>query len=141
MLTLTIPAEFLTTTYDPSRTPGVANQSDLALGANCQVFAYELLRVNGLDLPNFRSSELWEDSLHTQHVTNLQPLDLVLYNNTPDPFGAHIGVCLDDHKVIHLSAERTVYEIVEHTTLMTRPKYALCIGAKRVIKEKLTESR
>ena len=39
-----IPKAFLDVQYKSARIPGVENQSDLSLGANCQVFAYVILK-------------------------------------------------------------------------------------------------
>ena len=44
-----------------------------------------------LDIPDFRSNELWEDQECTYQVQVLQALDLLLWNKTEDPWGAHVG--------------------------------------------------
>ncbi len=68
-----IPDRFKNVRYVSSRIPGCKDDSDLTLGANCQVFAYNLLRDFGLNPPNYRSSELWNDS-ELSEVTEFKPL-------------------------------------------------------------------
>ena len=46
-----IPEAFFDVEYKSARIPGVENQSDLSLDANCQVFAYALLKENGSVMP------------------------------------------------------------------------------------------
>ena len=128
-----IPDCFLTVKYVGARTPGVENQSDLKLGANCQVFAYELLRVNGLVAPKLRSSELWSDTQYTIKVSDFQPLDLMLYNSDNNAFGAHVGVYIGDGKIIHLSYQNQYAEIIDHIKMSDNEKYRVFIGAKRVL--------
>ena len=129
-----IPDNFLTTQYVGARIPGIENQADLSLGANCQVFAYELLRVNGVSIPNFRSSDLWEDKLFTLKVTEFQALDIMLYNTDNNAFGAHVGVYIGEGKIIHLSYQNQKPEIIEHRLMGDNEKYRVFIGAKRVLK-------
>ncbi|EPT9328213.1 MULTISPECIES: hypothetical protein [unclassified Vibrio] len=66
-----IPDRFKNVRYVSSRIPGCKDDSDLTLGANCQVFAYNLLKDFGLNPPNYRSSELWGDSEFSEVVTEL----------------------------------------------------------------------
>lgn len=119
--------------YVARRTPGVENQNDLTLGANCQVYAYEFLRHHGKSAPNLRSSELWSDTTYTEVAEQPELLDIMLYNKTPDAYGAHVGVYIGDGKVLHLAQSIGKPEIAEHTELMTRPLYHCFIGAKRVV--------
>ena len=46
-----IPEAFFDVEYKSARIPRVENQSDLSLSANCQVFAYALLKENGSLMP------------------------------------------------------------------------------------------
>src|SRR5258707_14616877 len=78
-----VPAAFWRVPYDAERF-GVR---DVAAGANCQAFAYALLRHFGRDVSDFRSSDLWEDTRETERVAELAPLDLLLFNRTADPYG------------------------------------------------------
>lgn len=62
------------------------------LDADCQRFAYAVLALFGLACPPLRSSDLWDDRTATAVVRNPEPLDLMLYNRTTDPFSAHVAV-------------------------------------------------
>jgi lipoprotein Spr len=53
-------------------------------GANCQQYAYEFLRAFGYRIPDFRSSNLWADTLHTVVTASPERFDLVLVHNKPD---------------------------------------------------------
>lgn len=117
--------------YNASCCPGVAR--GLEHGANCQHFAYELLRHFGSVIPNFRSSELWEDTVHTEKVFNFKPLDLLLWNKTPQAWGAHVGVYLDDNQVIHLSKAVSLPSVWAIEEFQQHEQYAFFIGAKRII--------
>lgn len=129
-----IPNRFFEVKYISARIPGCENQSVLSLGANCQVFAYELLREYGLDVPNDRSSELWADESYSQKVSAVEPLDIMLYNNQPEAYGAHVGVYIGNGEVIHLSLENGVPKIEGHKEILRNPKYRFFIGAKRIIR-------
>ena len=132
MKTLYIPKHFYQVKYVGARIPGVKNQSDLSLGANCQVFAYELLKANHLIPENLRSSELWRDIRYSRRVQQFKALDLMLYNNKASAFGAHMGVYLGEGRVFHLSQDIGYPEIALHSHLQQRPKYTIYIGAKRI---------
>jgi hypothetical protein len=132
---ITLPDTYWEVRYVGARYPGspaVRARPGLADGANCQLFAYEVLRHFGLAPPELRSSELWSDTAASQRVTVPKPLDLVLVNTTSDPWGAHIGVWAGEDKVLHLCAE------VGHPALWTmaefaaRPSYRTLVGFKRV---------
>jgi hypothetical protein len=128
--------ELLEVRYESSRIPGIDNQSNLSLGANCQVFAYEFLKVNDIEIPNFRSRELWEDEIYTKIVKDFKPLDLMLYSKDGKSFGAHLAVYIGFGDVIHLSADNRVYEIIEHENIIKNQKYKCFVGAKRVLGSK-----
>ena len=129
---LDIPKRFLAVKYNGDRFPGVPCASDLTGGANCQVFAYELLRHFGKTIPDFRSSELWEDESFTHEVTSFEPLDLLLYNKEQQAWGAHIGVFIGDDSIIHLSKRIGLPAIWKHKDFATQQQYKYFIGAKRV---------
>lgn len=132
MADLNIPDYFFSVPYNGAHYPGAAQVKGLEGGANCQQFAYELLRYFGYFVPNLRSSDLWQDTLYTNVVTDLQPLDLVLWNKTADAYGAHVGVYLGEGKVIHLSKEKGFAQIENLSTLQANPLYVVLIGAKRL---------
>ena len=50
-----IPPHFLSIRYNGAHYPGSPNTNGLEGRANCQQFAYELLRHNGFSLPDLRS--------------------------------------------------------------------------------------
>jgi N-dimethylarginine dimethylaminohydrolase len=79
---LEVPPHFFQVRYVSSNYPGTAK--GLNKGANCQHFAYELLRHFGVTVPDFRSSELWADTVYTERVLEFELLDLLLWNKTPD---------------------------------------------------------
>jgi cell wall-associated NlpC family hydrolase len=131
VVTVRIPQLFLTVRYDGSRFPGAPGVGGVAQGANCQQFAYELLRHFGDSVPDLRSRELWEDAEHTSRVESLEPFDLLLFSADGNAFGAHVGVYLGDGKVIHLSKEAGVPEVRELAWFRNTPRYRTLLGAKR----------
>ncbi|MFD1050073.1 hydrolase [Kibdelosporangium lantanae] len=102
-------------------------------GANCQLFAYEVLRYFGLAPPDLRSSELWADTQATARVSVAQPLDLVLFNSAVDAYGAHVGVWVNEGRVLHLCAEVGRPVVWEMTEFVKRQRYRVLIGIKRVV--------
>jgi len=127
-----IPDRFKNVRYVSSRIPGCKDDSDLTLGANCQIFAYNLLRDFGLNPPNYRSSELWDDSEFSEVVTEFKPLDIMMYNDSTDSYGAHVGVYAGNGIVYHLSLSNGVPKFGRHLDLLQQSKYRFFIGAKRV---------
>ncbi|MEU3459357.1 hydrolase [Streptomyces sp. NPDC006733] len=130
-----LPAHLWTVPYAASRFPGsaaVARLPDLAAGANCQLFAYAVLRHFGLTPPPLRSSDLWEDTEATVRVQSFEPLDLLLFNATDDPYGAHVGVWVDDDAVLHLCAEAGRPAVWTLADFAARDRYRILIGAKSV---------
>jgi hypothetical protein len=134
-----LPDSFWEVRYVGARYPGspaVLARPGLADGANCQLFAYEVLRHFGYDPPDLRSSELWDDVKSTQRVAVPRPLDLVLVNSSQDAWGAHIGVWAGQHggedKVLHLCAEARRPALWTLAMFAARPSYRELIGFKRV---------
>ncbi|MGW3100422.1 hydrolase [Streptomyces sp. NPDC001100] len=131
-----LPATFWTVPYVGSRFPGahaVTDRPDLALGANCQLFAFEVLRHFDLAPPALRSSELWADTRATVRVPVARPLDLLLFNASDDAYGAHVGVCVDEGRVLHLCAEAGRPAVWERADFAARERYRVLVGIKRVI--------
>jgi cell wall-associated NlpC family hydrolase len=127
-----IPPEFLKVPYNSSHYPGVDGFNGLEAGANCQVFAYAFLAHSGIEVPPFRSSELWEDDLYTSAVAEFQPLDLLLFNHHAVAYGAHVTVYVGNDSILHLSS-RHGHSVVEPISDLQRcHKYRCFIGAKRV---------
>ena len=131
-MVLDIPAQFMAVPYDGEKYPGVGAIGDLCGGANCQLFAYAVLAHFGRDVPPLRSSQLWEDTAHTRRVTTLEPLDLLLFGMTADPYGAHVGVYLGEGTVLHLPKRIGVPAIWTLDDFAAAPGYTCFIGAKRV---------
>ena len=129
---LSIPIHFFDVYYDGSKYPGSSKCKGVKNGANCQYFAYELLRHFGLVVPDLRSSDLCEDKSSTKKVKVLQLLDLVLFNKTRDSYGAHVGVYLGNDKIIHLSKEVGYPTVWDFKDFKKRENYKVFVGAKRV---------
>jgi hypothetical protein len=111
----------------------VAARPGLTAGANCQLFAYEVLRHFGLTPPPLRSSDLWADTRATIRVPRARPLDLLLFNATDDAYGAHVGVWADEDRVLHLCAEAGRPAVWSLRDFAARQRYQVLIGVKRVI--------
>ncbi|WP_406350243.1 hydrolase [Streptomyces sp. NBC_00658] len=125
------------TPYVGRRFPGsraVAEKPGLAEGANCQLFAFEVLRHWAIDVPAWRSSDLWDDTEFTERVAHARPLDLVLFNATDDAWGAHVGVVVGEGRVLHLSAEAGRPVVWGMADFATRDRYRTLIGFKRVLR-------
>jgi hypothetical protein len=128
---LSLPSSFLDVPYDAARYPGAPGVRGLAGGANCQQFAYELLRHFGRSISGFRSRELWLDEAETERVDALEPLDLLLFNDTDDPFGAHVAVYLGDGMAAHLSKQVGRAAVWALEDFACCPDYRVLIGVKR----------
>ncbi|MFD9330514.1 hydrolase [Streptomyces sp. NPDC060065] len=125
------------TPYVGRRFPGsraVAEKPGLAEGANCQLFAYEVLRHWAFDVPAWRSSDLWDDTELTERVAHARPLDLALFNATDDAWGAHVGVVVGEGRVLHLSAETGRPVVWGMADFAIRDRYRTLIGFKRVLR-------
>lgn len=130
---LAVPPEFLRVPYRGDRYPRAPGGSRLADGANCQEFAYALLRHFGRRIGDLRSSNLWNDCVYTKHVEQLEPLDLLLFNKAADPFGAHVSVYLGEGKAIHLAKKIGNPATWPLEEFQCHPEYAKYIGAKRTL--------
>ncbi|WP_236060164.1 hydrolase [Actinacidiphila acididurans] len=131
-----LPADFWTVPYVASRFPGAATVADRpgpAAGGNCQLFAYEVLSHFGLTPASWRSSELWDDTDSTVHVPAFEPLDLLLFNASDTPYGAHVGVWAGDDAVLHLCAELGRPAVWRLADFAARERYRVLLGAKRLI--------
>lgn len=134
-LTTSLPAYFWQTPYNGKHHPQAEGIKGLEGGANCQQFAYEVLRFYGLNPPPLRSSELWATTeLMTITAPNaLLPLDLLLWNNITEAYGAHVGIYVGQEQALHLSKANQYPKIEALSYLATLPKYATWIGGKRVV--------
>ena len=129
---LKIPDQFLNIPYNGACYPGAQGITDMSKGANCQLFAYKLLEHFGKTPPYLRSSELWDDTTHTQKVQELKELDILLWNKTSQAWGAHVGVYIGDNQIIHLSKAEGFPVIWGIEDFKAHSQYAVYIGAKRV---------
>ena len=127
-----IPKRFLAIRYNGDHYPGAPGVNGLIGGANCQHCAYEILRHFGLQIPDFRSSNLWEDTQYTDIVSDLGPLDIVLFNRTKRAWGAHAGLCISSNEIIHLSKQVGRPASWSRPEFQKRPEYKTFIGAKRI---------
>jgi lipoprotein Spr len=125
-----IPSSFWFVRYDGRRVPDRRN--DLSDGANCQRFAYAVLAANGVELPPFRSSNLWEDEEYTYRPGDVRPLDLLLFHGRAQAWGAHVAVAVGPDSAVHLAklVGHPVVWPLNHFALNDR--YRCFIGAKRV---------
>ncbi len=127
-----IPRESMLVRYVGKCYPGAAGVVGIKEGANCQQFAYELLRHFGRQVPNMRSSELWADETYTERVNELEPLDLLFFTKDGDPWAAHIAVYLGESQVIHLSQEVGYPQVLGMDEFSRIDRYKILLGAKRV---------
>ncbi|WP_395817870.1 hypothetical protein [Devosia sp.] len=126
-----LPAHFWDVVYDGTSTP--LNTPDLAGRANCQVFAYAVLKHFGRVVPPLRSSELWTDPTGISAVAPLEPLDLLLFAPTTDPFGAHVAVSLGDDRALHLAKQvgrPAIWTLAQFAAL---PEYRVLLGGRRYL--------
>jgi len=79
------------------------------------------------------SSELWQDGDATVVADRPEPLDLVLFNATEDPWGAHLGVCMAPDEVFHLCKEVGTPVVWPMAEFSRRSRYATTVGLKRVV--------
>ncbi|MBV9392400.1 MAG: cell wall hydrolase [Verrucomicrobia bacterium] len=133
-----IPDRFWKVEYNLDHYPGAPETDGLKGGANCQQFAYEILRHFGRHVSDLRSSDLWEDSVDTYHVSALEPLDLLLFHSRENPWGAHVAVYISMGKAIHLSRKLGVPAIWTVQQFLEKPEYRIYIGAKRTRTERMT---
>lgn len=124
-----IEAEFWDVVYDGTKIP--TGVHDLSAGANCQRFAYALLASHGIELPPFRSSDLWEDTDHTEVAVEPDVFDLALFNRTASPWGAHVGVVIGDDAIVHLAkrvGRPVVWPVADFLAIRD---YQVLLGYKR----------
>lgn len=79
----------------------------------------------------FRSSDLWEDTLYTKKVKVPKPLDILMFNGNNDAYGAHLGLYLENDRILHLSKEVGYPTIWNLADFKKHKKYKNLIGIKR----------
>jgi hypothetical protein len=127
------PEGFWAVPYVGSASPGRAAPGSWLNGANCQLFAYGMLGLFGIDCPPLPSTRLWRDCRATVAVQQPEPLDIALFNATPDPFGAHLGVWMAPDEIVHLCKEVGHPVVWPRGEFSRRARYATVIGFKRVV--------
>jgi hypothetical protein len=128
-----IPDRFWTIPYDIAHDRNSATLMGIETGANCQNFAYELLRHFGRQVPHLRSSNLWDDTEHTIAVDKYQPLDLLLFNPTHNAWGAHVAVYVGNDRAIHLSRRVGLAAVWPLAQFAGFPEYRVLLGGKRAL--------
>jgi len=136
MKLISIPTSLLTTRYDGSMHPQNPDCKGLLNGANCQHFVYEALRMHCESyVPDFRSSELWADDEYTKIVSRPQALDIAFFNDTSNPYGAHIGIFVGPGQILHLCKEVGYPVVWDMEEFSKRKQYKEFIGVKRLKEE------
>jgi hypothetical protein len=126
------PAGIWRVPYVYSASPDSGDPPSWLDGANCQRYAYGVLSLYGLRCRPLRSSELWDDQDGSVVATDPRPLDLVLFNGSADPYGAHVGLWMAPDEILHLCREVGVPAVWSMAEFARRPRYATTIGFKRV---------
>lgn len=132
MNTIKLPEWYMDIKYNPKIVPDWKKQDIISTWSNCQVYAYELLRLNNKNVPDYRSSELWEDTIYSNIVSwEYEPLDILFFNKENNPYGAHLGIYIWNNKVLHNSKDIWKPAISEFGYFQEIEKYKICIWAKR----------
>ena len=130
-LLATLPPRFRAVRYDGAQVPGGRNE--LSSGANCQRYAYAVLAHFGIELPPWRSSELWADAERTRRVTRFEPLDLLLFSGDGQPYGAHVAIYAGEGQVLHLAKSVGRPAIWSLAAIAARQEYGVLVGGKRAL--------
>lgn len=70
----------------------------------------------------------------------MEQFNLVLLNNIRDSYGAHVGLCVDRHLVLHLSRALGAPAIETLEQLQSRQAYQHLIGFKKVARRPIASS-
>ncbi|MGO6853877.1 hypothetical protein ACCS68_26180 [Rhizobium beringeri] len=128
-----IPPQFWGVRYKGEHFPGARDVRGVEGGANCQQYAYSMLKHFGFQLPDFRSSDLWDDTVDTAVSQEMKLFDLVLLNGEPRSFGAHVGLSLGQRLVLHLSKRIGFPAIETLEQMQDRHEHRFLIGFKAVL--------
>lgn len=126
-----VPASYWEVPWDGDRYPGAVPRGELLQGADDNLFAYELLALFGKRVPDLRSAELWRDTAATRVVLSPEPLDLVLFHDREQAFGAHCGVVCSETEVVHLCPEVGRPAVWTFAQFAATPRYRHVVGYKR----------
>lgn len=128
-----IPDRFWKIPYDTAHDRDSPTLMRIETGANCQNFAYELLRHFGRHVPNLRSSNLSVDTEYTIVADKYEPLDLLLFNRTHNAWGAHIAVYAGDDRATHLCRRIGFAAVWLLAQFTAHSEYCVLIDAKRAL--------
>lgn len=129
---ITIPPDWMNIAYNGKIIPNGKPHDMLISGANCQVFAFALLRRYGLKVPDFRSSELWADGEYSTVIQNdYLPLDILFFHKREEAYGAHIAVYIGNGQAIHLSKRVGKPMIWDVNHFFEYTEYQFLLGGKR----------
>lgn len=138
---ISIPSWLMDISYNGRIIPNGTTHNMAKTGANCQVFAFYLLRSHDLIVPEYRSSELWADTEFSTLISdNFQPLDMLFFHKTPNSYGAHVAVYIGNNQAIHLSKQEGKPVIWEMDVFFQCPKYQFLLGGKRFFNKKLSDN-
>lgn len=127
-----LPDWVATAPYLASAHPRAADLPALVHGANCQRYAYAVLELFGRRVPPYRSSELWEETdLERSDRMGARDLDLVLFNDRAESWGAHIAVVVGTD-LLHLCAEVGRPALWDWTDFAARDRYREVVGLIRI---------
>lgn len=129
----TIPSSYWGIPYSGKHHPGGGSSTNVFEGANCQSFAYAVLRLFGRRIPDFRFSDLWLDRGSTIVADEPRVLDLALFGGGENAWGAHVGVYLGDGRVLHLCKEEGFPALWTLGEFRSRPRYRPLVGFKRCV--------
>ena len=129
---LKIPIEFFDWKYDGKIYPGGKKKSRVK--GNCQMFVYEILRANGLTIPDFRSGQLWDDTLVARKIKKFKVFDILLFHHTKEAYAAHVALCIGNNRIIHLSKKIGYPVVWTMSEFLKTKRYKYFIGTKRLKK-------
>lgn len=131
---LKIPDWFMEIKYNPKIFPNWKIHDYKKDGANCQVFAYEILRLNWKNIPDLRSSEMWEDAYFSKEVDSYIPWDLLFFSSNNQSWWAHVWLYIWNNKVIHNTNKTWWVEIWDLEDFKQYEEYKNLLWWKRFIK-------
>ena len=131
-LLASLPDRFHAVSYNGACIPD--GRHELSAGANCQLYAYAVLAHFGIELPPWRSSELWADTRLTDRVSQFELLDLLLFSHDGNAFGAHVAVYAGAGQALHLCKAVGHPVTWPLADFAARPEYRVLIGGKRALR-------
>lgn len=131
-----IPHWLMQIEYNGKIIPNETTHDIVNVGANCQVFAYHLLRSHHLIVPEYRSSELWSDAEFSEIVSgDYEPLDILFFHKKEESYGAHLAVYVGNNQAIHLSKKIGKPVVWNIETFFEYSRYKFLLGGKRFYKK------